>query len=1148
MTTTTFSGYCTLCRSRCGSLNEVVDGRLARVAPAPEHPTGGALCAKGRAAPELLGSPLRLTQPLRRITPRGAANPQWEPMSWDAALDEIAHRLLAARKQHGAESVAFAVTTPSGTPMVDSIDWVERFIRCFGSPNLLYAVEVCGWHKDYAHALTFGRGIGVPDLDHADVIVLWGFNPARTWLAQAARIAAARQRGAKVVVIDPKQDGSGQQADLWMPVRPGADAALALGAIRHLLETGSYDADFVRDWSNAPLLVDAETGALLRASNLHDSALAADRGASTASAMAPATPASVPRSAPTADAFVVSTPSGELSAFDPARPSPRDTPLFAEGTYRTAHGERRRYRTVLSALRRHVADYTEERVAALTWIAKDRITEFNALFMNAPRLAYHSWTGVGQHTNATQTERAIGTLYALTGACDREGGNLWTQPPPYRLVNEYDALLPAPQRAKALGLRDLPLGPPRLGWITARDLAKAVLEADPYPVRTLVSFGSNLLVTQADTERNAQMLRALDFHVHVDVFMNPTADLADIVLPANLPWEREALKLGFEISQHAVEHVQLRPKMVEPPGEARADYDIVMALATRMGMDDAFFGGDIEAGWNHQLAPLGIDIEDLRAQPEGRRFPQPFATRKYARRQPDGTVTGFATPSRRVELHSEALRHIGQPALPTFFEPDQHPGSDPDFPVVLTTAKSGWYVHSSHRHIASLRRKAPMPRVQIGAGLAMQLGIEDGAWVRVVTRNGTARLKALIDRALHDQVAVAEFGWWQGCDALGLTGGPAWGASSANINAVLDDDARDPVSGSVPLRATLCRIEADAGSNRGYWTGMRAFRLAARTQVTDDVQRLEFVPVDGKPLPDYLPGQHVIVTMPDMDCRRAYSLVGPNRSPDRLAIGVRLALTPGEAPGQVSSRLHAADVGVTLLLSSPAGVFTLPADTTRPIVLVAGGIGITPFLGYLEALAQRQAEGLPTPPVLLVHGARPGAPHPFAPALTALAARLGNVELVFAHGSVVADLNTLSSKFAARRPLAYLCGAPGFLKEVRDALRAQGMPDFDIFEETFSSEVTIPRTLAPQPVRIETPDTPSLPTFDWHPAAGTLLDAADRAGVALPSGCRVGQCESCVMAVVDGKVAHLAPYDGPPDRCLTCIAVPLTPVTLRRSP
>lgn len=155
-------GYCTLCRSRCGSITLVENGQMIGVEPRPGHPTGGALCAKGRAAPELVHSLKRLSRPLRRASAKGETPVRWQEIGWDEALDEIAQRLLAVRAESGAEAVAFAVTTFSGTPIVDSYDWVERFIRCFGSPNRIYAIEVCGWHKDYAHALTFGRGLGIP--------------------------------------------------------------------------------------------------------------------------------------------------------------------------------------------------------------------------------------------------------------------------------------------------------------------------------------------------------------------------------------------------------------------------------------------------------------------------------------------------------------------------------------------------------------------------------------------------------------------------------------------------------------------------------------------------------------------------------------------------------------------------------------------------------------------------------------------------------------------------------------------------------------------------------------------------------------------------------------------------------------------------
>jgi len=184
-TTEIKEGYCTLCRSRCGSLNHVHDGRLVAVTPNPGHPTGAALCAKGRAAPELVESPLRLSKPLKRTTARGSDSPEWVEISWTEALDAIAERLGTIRRESGAEAAAFAVTTPSGTPMVDSFEWVERFIRCFGSPNLIYAVEICGWHKDYAQALTYGRGIGAADYDNADTIVLWGHPTQDVGAAQA---------------------------------------------------------------------------------------------------------------------------------------------------------------------------------------------------------------------------------------------------------------------------------------------------------------------------------------------------------------------------------------------------------------------------------------------------------------------------------------------------------------------------------------------------------------------------------------------------------------------------------------------------------------------------------------------------------------------------------------------------------------------------------------------------------------------------------------------------------------------------------------------------------------------------------------------------------------------------------------------------
>lgn len=121
MATQRIPGFCALCRSRCGCISVVEDGRLVAVEPDPSHPTGKSLCVKGRAAPELVDAGDRLLHPLRRTRPKGDPDPGWIQITWDEALDWTADRMRQVAARHGAEAVAFAVTTPSGTAMSDSL-------------------------------------------------------------------------------------------------------------------------------------------------------------------------------------------------------------------------------------------------------------------------------------------------------------------------------------------------------------------------------------------------------------------------------------------------------------------------------------------------------------------------------------------------------------------------------------------------------------------------------------------------------------------------------------------------------------------------------------------------------------------------------------------------------------------------------------------------------------------------------------------------------------------------------------------------------------------------------------------------------------------------------------------------------------------
>src|SRR5512136_1219060 len=139
--------YCALCVSRCGATAVIENGRFAVLEPDPLHPTGRAICAKGRAAPELVYHPDRLLYPLKRTRPKGEPDPGWQRISWNEALDLTAASLHRIAEEHGAESVVFSVVSPSTSASDDAVVWIQRLMNAYGSPNLCSAMELCGWGR-----------------------------------------------------------------------------------------------------------------------------------------------------------------------------------------------------------------------------------------------------------------------------------------------------------------------------------------------------------------------------------------------------------------------------------------------------------------------------------------------------------------------------------------------------------------------------------------------------------------------------------------------------------------------------------------------------------------------------------------------------------------------------------------------------------------------------------------------------------------------------------------------------------------------------------------------------------------------------------------------------------------------------------------
>ena len=780
-------GYCALCVARCGTVAVVEDGRFTHLEPDPAHPTGQALCAKGRAAPELVYHPERLRHPLRRTHPKGDPDPGWVRIGWDEALDEIAGAMRRIAARHGPQAVSFSMSSPSSSGISDSVPFIRRLMNAFGSPNAVYSLDLCGWGRMGATRYTFGTagsgtaaGGTMPDIANSGCLILWGYNPSFSRLTHATAAVEALKRGMRLIVIDPRHAGLASKADLWLRVRPGTDGALALGIAHVMIERGWYDRDFIRRWSNGPMLVRADNGHFLTARDLD-----------------PAAPA---------DRFVV---------WDAAsgRPVPyggdlADPALAGEYRIRTTGGDVPCH-PAFELYTRLCRQYPPERVEAISWVPCAEVEAAARLIWHARPVSYYAWSGHEQHANVTQTARAISLLYALTGCFDAPGGNVVLPAPPAAPVTGED--LPAAKSlAPTLGLAERPLGPARSANVTTREFYRAILEGKPYPVRGLIGFGCNMLLSHADGGHGRKALAALDFYAHTDLFMTPTAALADVVLPAASCFEREALRIGFESSPEAQSWLQFRPMVASPPGEARPDTAIVFALAKHLGLGEQFWNGEIEAAYRHQLAPTGISLEALRASPGGlpRRLPMRHA--KFAEPDANGEPRGFATPTRRVELYSETFLDHGYAPLPEFTEPGMGPAARPDlaarYPLILTSAKSTLFCQSQHRALPSLRRRARDPELDVHPAAAAARGIANGEWVAIETPEGSVRARARFNEEIHPDVVVGEHGWWQGCAAIGAPGYEPFADDGANLNRIIGGKVLDPVSGTASHKSYLCEI------------------------------------------------------------------------------------------------------------------------------------------------------------------------------------------------------------------------------------------------------------------------------------------------------------------------------------------------------
>ncbi len=240
---------CALCGSGCGMLARVANGRVVKLEGNPMHPINlGALCPKGQAAPELLYNPDRLTGPMKRDRASG----QWQSIAWDEATRLVADQLRAARESGHPERVALM----HGETRGQQRSFFSRFMQAVGSPNVVSRESLNVAAAKLGMVLTQGNyALPVYDLENSNYILSFGaslleggWNPQRmiSGFSYGRRGRANRN---KVVVIDPRQGVTGAKADEWIPIKPGTDAALALGMANVIIKSNLFDSDFVHNYS-----------------------------------------------------------------------------------------------------------------------------------------------------------------------------------------------------------------------------------------------------------------------------------------------------------------------------------------------------------------------------------------------------------------------------------------------------------------------------------------------------------------------------------------------------------------------------------------------------------------------------------------------------------------------------------------------------------------------------------------------------------------------------------------------------------------------------------------------------------------------------------------------------------------------------------
>jgi anaerobic selenocysteine-containing dehydrogenase len=701
--------FCAMCGpgAGCGVYAFVKDGRFSKVAGMAESLINqGGVCPKGHAAPQWVYSPDRLMKPMLRKGAKGEGI--FQEISWDEAIGIITDKLQQQKKQYGPESLA--ILSPARRSYSDLI---QRFLIVHGSPNYGHS-GICAMQRGFAFSYTLGC---VPSCDYknSELIVLWGRQPIFSGPAMslAKDLVSAKRRGAIIIAIKPSVEPDVGMADIWVPLRPGTDAALALSMLHIIINENLIDRSFVETW---------------------------------------------------------------CYGYD--------------------------------QLRAHVQKYTPEWGERISGVPSDQIQKIARLYAKTKAATIDLGNGVEHAPSSNDAIRAVAIIMAITGHLDRPGCNLlggsspgsgiMPRPKTLNLAERYTR-----EMVEKLVAPEFPTNfqPFLEGTSSAYyRIFDSVLTEKPYPIRTIISPGTQPTVSTRGPKRVVKALEKVDFYVVIDVTRTADMNYADIVLPTTTPYESDH---PFETRDN---WIMARSKVIEPLGAYKSIYEFFLDLGVRMGYSTDFWNGSMTDCQNYQLSSFGLTIDQLREYPVGKFFEPNGGTRTYENfarvfRNKSTRLNGEPyLPQSKVAIYNATFEYEGFNPLPEWREPPESLTGTPEltsqYPLILTdyhTSKA--YTASWQRNVPILREIQPYPMLHIHPSAAEARGILDNDWVIVESPHGWLKVKAERYPGIRPDTVMILHGWWQGCKELDFADLPILdGGANVNILYSVDaDKAFDPL-------------------------------------------------------------------------------------------------------------------------------------------------------------------------------------------------------------------------------------------------------------------------------------------------------------------------------------------------------------------